>query len=340
MSETAQYPNAITTQLFNAVARLSTTLTADITSATTPIPVVSSTSFPTEGFMTIDNETIYYKGTSATNIGTTTCTRGYAGTAVAHLNGASVKYSIVAATINRIQAEIIATQTYAGTSGGTAGFVNARYLYGRTAGQYLWSGSTAADAKLLGGSTEGQLNVTYFGGSTKGEITGYVDNRVNTLLAVLTPAGAEIPLTDGAEKHQQDLTNSDPWVLSFDNANSENAYWRFKVPPTYQGGNVVVTIHFKTSVNTGAARLIITTIGIANGETYDTTLSSTIFDEIMTVPGTAGLLKIQSETYAGGMSPGWAVGDEAIIRLYRYASDANDTADADVDVTMVEIREV
>lgn len=117
MAETAQFPSSITSQLFNAVARLSTTITADITSSTTPIPVASSTGFPTAGFITIENETIYYSGTTATTLGSTTCTRGYAGTAIAHLSGKSVKYSIVAATINRIQAEIVATQTKVGISG-------------------------------------------------------------------------------------------------------------------------------------------------------------------------------------------------------------------------------
>lgn len=174
MAESAMYPTTITSQLYRAVARLSTTLSSDITNSTTPIPVAAVTSFPTAGFITIDNETIFYNG-NTTTLGSTSATRGFAGTAVAHLKGAAVKYSIVAVTTNRIQLEIEATQTHVGTSGGTAAYLNSRKLYGMTAGQFLWSGSTSPDSTELGGSTEGQLSVTYLGGTTLGQIYDYAD---------------------------------------------------------------------------------------------------------------------------------------------------------------------
>jgi len=116
MAESAQYPTSITTQLYDAVARKSTTLTSDITASDTTIPVASLTGFPDKGFIVIENETIHY-GSKSVSSGAgsfTDCTRGYDGTAVSHTANTAVKYAIVAANWNRIIAEIIAMQSYGG----------------------------------------------------------------------------------------------------------------------------------------------------------------------------------------------------------------------------------
>ena len=202
MAETAQFPTSITSQLFDVVDRKSTTLTADITDSDTTIPVASLTGFPDAGFVTIDNETIYYSGKSvASGAGNLTgCTRGYSGTAVSHTSGTQVKLAIVAATINRINAEVVAVQNKIGISGSTVTTtieyklrnLNAVTQDGSTVvpnlnAQYL-GGSTESqlNAGYLGGSTEGQLNVTYLGGSTKGEIV--LNLGTTTTGTTITPA--------------------------------------------------------------------------------------------------------------------------------------------------------
>jgi len=168
-------------------------------------------------------------------------------------------------------------------------------------------------------------------------VKAYVDDRVNTLLANLSPAGAEIPSSNGAEKVPVEGTHFPYTVLRFDPDTQENAYWRFIVPPTYQGGNVTAKIHLKSSATTGAALFEIKTVGIASGEVYDSEPATAIYEQIFTVPGTAGNLLISSSsTY----DPSRTVGDEVIIEIRRNAIHASDTCTADVDVTLVEIREV
>ena len=115
---TAEFPTSITTQLFEVVSRLATTLTADINDSVETLPVASIAGFPDEGFVVIDNETIYY---SSLGVSSLICTggRGFSGTAVSHLSGAQVKAAIVAEHFNRFRVELIATQTKMGISGST-----------------------------------------------------------------------------------------------------------------------------------------------------------------------------------------------------------------------------
>lgn len=105
----ADFPTKVTEQLRSAVARLKTTLTNDIAQGASTIPVTSTTGFPDKGFITIDNETKEYTGKTATTF--TGCTN-LNGTDVAHDNESEVKLTMSAAHINRLNEELIATQTY------------------------------------------------------------------------------------------------------------------------------------------------------------------------------------------------------------------------------------
>jgi len=168
MAEAAQYPSAITTQLYEAVARKSTTLTADLDNSNTTITVAATTGFPSEGFISIDNETIYYSGLTATTF--TGCSRGYAGTAVSHDNSASVKLVIAAAGHNRMRLEIIAAQKKIGISGSTLTTTVEYKLRNLPSQDTSVNMVTNLNAQYLGGSTESQLNVGFLGGSTEGQL--------------------------------------------------------------------------------------------------------------------------------------------------------------------------
>jgi hypothetical protein len=161
----------------------------------------------------------------------------------------------------------------------------------------------------------------------------------NTLLANLSPAGAELPAAGYAEKVLVYGTNFPYTVLRFDPDTQEFAYWRFIVPPTYQGGEIQANIHYKTSVNSGAVRFNINIAAVADGETYDVNPTGVGMFRTETVPGTAGqkgICTIDSSHIGVDL----VAGDEVIIELQRTASYGTDTCAADVDVTMVEIREV
>lgn len=168
MAEASLYPGALdTTNLYEVVARLSTTLTADIAAGTITIPLASTTGFPTQGYIVIDNETIKYISVSVGSVDATGG-RGHAGTAASHLKDTQVLVAVTAAVINKLRAGMIAIQTYAGTSGGTQGGINAKYL---------------------GGSTENQLSPIYLGGSTEGQLAVLSAKSANNIVGVSTVAG-------------------------------------------------------------------------------------------------------------------------------------------------------
>jgi len=174
-------------------------------------------------------------------------------------------------------------------------------------------------------------------GASQQSIKAYVDDRVETLYVNLKPYDAEIPLADGASKNQQDLVYFDPWVLSFAPDDVEYAYWRFVIPPTYQGGNLQVSMHYKTSVNSGNIYTYARIVGVAENEAYNAD-PVTLVQDSDTVPGTAAYKGVW--TKASSTPPDIEVGDEVIFELARSGESGADTCTADIDVTMVEIREV
>lgn len=168
----------------------------------------------------------------------------------------------------------------------------------------------------------------------------YVDDQLSegitdkTRHINLTPAGAIVPATNGAEQAQVNGTNFSYFVLNFDKTTDEKAYWMFKVPEKYDGGNVVFNVLCKTSVTTGDVMWVIKTVDIADGATFDTALSTSIAFSAKTVDGTAGDAFVASKT----ADPSWTAGRYAIIELSRDADNASDTADADISVLMVDIE--
>ncbi len=138
MAETSSYPGALdSSNIYEVVARLSSTLSADIGASTTTIPITSTTNFPTKGTIVIDNETIKYISVSVGSVDATGG-RGHAGSAASHTSGTQVLVAVTATFVNKLRAGLITVQTNAGTSGTL--------------------GSPGINARWLGGSTEGQLN--------------------------------------------------------------------------------------------------------------------------------------------------------------------------------------
>ena len=178
MAETSLFPTSLdSTNIYEVVARLSSTLSSDITNTTTTIPITSTTNFPTAGYIVIDNETIRYTSVSVGSV-TATSGRGHAGTAASHTSGTQVLVAVTAAIFNKLRAGMIAIQTYAGISGSTDTATLTGKLQALPA-QGVSTQVTNLNAQYLGGSTEGQLNVTYLGSSTKAEILAAVPSSSN-----------------------------------------------------------------------------------------------------------------------------------------------------------------
>jgi hypothetical protein len=154
-----------------------------------------------------------------------------------------------------------------------------------------------------------------------------------TRIAYLTPGGAIVPSSAGADQKQVDGTYKSYFVLGFDKDTDESAFWHFEVPPSYDGGNVVFKIKCKSSATTGNVVFVITTGDVADGAAFDAALGTTITFDAKAVDGTAGKKFTATKT----ANPGWTVGNTATIKLTRDADNASDTVAADIDVLEVTV---
>lgn len=110
----AAFPTTVATNsdLYIAVNALSTQLTDNpLSNSATTVNVVSTASFPTVGFISIDNEIIKYTGTTGTSF--TGCTRGADGTsATSHVQNSQVFHNVIAAHHNALKDDLIATEQF------------------------------------------------------------------------------------------------------------------------------------------------------------------------------------------------------------------------------------
>jgi len=311
----AQYPGAISTQLFKAVARKSTTLTSDITSATTPLPVASSTGFTTEGFVVIENETIYYKGTTATNLGTTTCTRGFDGTAVAHVSGKDVKLSIVAENWNIILAELLETQRYIGASG-TTYTSSLAYIVARS--------------NYLGTSTEGQLNVGYLGGSTNRQLNPeQVDSIRGITLAensiVFTPDAFNLDNNSPATLSETDGTSIAPKRKFVLFAKTEQAdLTQFLMPRVYDGKSVTAGLLVSCQTASQSYRFGLKFLIAGSGDAYNGNYGDAQYFDADTSSATSNAMKLITKEFSQTQTS-FVVNKLTNIQVYR--DDSGDTAE-------------
>ena len=270
MAEAAEYPTAITTQLYQVVARKSTTLTADVDSGNTNLAVASTTGFTTNCFISVNNETMYATVSDGTNF---TVSRSYAGTAASHDEGDDVKLVVAAASVNRTMLELIATQTHAGTSGGTAGYVNARYLYGKTEGQL--SVLTATQLTSVTGQTIVENDIEFAPDAFN------VDNG-NPATAVEIDGDADQPRIKKIE-----FGNTDYADLPV-----------FKMPRTYDGGAVTWSIIYCSSTASSVFDIGLQAAIGGAGTSYNPVYSAAVYFGNITASATAGIVAYTEKSIA------------------------------------------
>ena len=108
----ANYPSAASSDsnLYIAKNNLSTSLASSLDLTSTTVTVVSTTGFPSVGFVSVDLEIISYTSVDATHF--LGCTRAAEGSTVAsHANGAGASHNVVAAHHNVLKDETIAVET-------------------------------------------------------------------------------------------------------------------------------------------------------------------------------------------------------------------------------------
>lgn len=110
----AAFPTTVATDsdLYIAVNAVSTQLTDNpLSNSATTVNVTSTASFPTVGFISIDNEIISYTGKTGTSF--TGCGRGADGTsATSHVQNSQVFHNVIAIHHNALKNDLIATEQF------------------------------------------------------------------------------------------------------------------------------------------------------------------------------------------------------------------------------------
>lgn len=153
--------------------------------------------------------------------------------------------------------------------------------------------------------------------------------------AIITPAGAILPASNAPALTKVTGTNFTYYVLDFDKATSESIFAQFKLPPNYSpGDDIEIIIEWISTLIVGAVKWGAQILGRADGETFDSSLSSeqTV---TTTTDGTAGKMNTSTITIS---SPLLDAEDVFILKIRRVAADAADTMDADARMVMAGVR--
>jgi len=152
--------------------------------------------------------------------------------------------------------------------------------------------------------------------------------------AILTPSGAIVPASGGAEQKQVNGTNFQYYVLAFDKDTEESAFWELILPDDYDGGPISINLWWKSSATEGDAIFKVQVLGREEGETLDSALgdAQNVTD---TTPASAGNIAVCAPS---AFSPGWSAGDYVVIKLARDATNGSDTLAVDAEVIMVVVE--
>jgi len=304
MAESSLFPTSIdSTNIYEVVARLNTTLTADISDTATTIPLASTSGFPTAGYIVIDNETIRY---SSVGVGSVDATggRGHAGTAISHTSGTQVLVAVTAAVFNKLRAGMIAAQSKIGISGSTdTNSIDYKL-------RYPWSitlaGSTLVsnlNAQYLGGSTEGQLAVGYIRGTSV--VAGV---SLSEMDVVISPGGWDLDNNNPATLGTVTGTSIAPkfqylTVGATDQADSPP----FIMPRSYNGQSIYFQWFHSNQTASQTFDIGFRGIGVANGSTYNPSYNSVLYIGTSTTSAISNV-QIMGSTIIKGASLDWAAG--------------------------------
>lgn len=285
----ANFPTSVSSNsnLYIAVNGLQTTLAASILATDTTIQLTSTTSFPTTGYVTIDNsEVVLYTGISGSNL--TGCSRGADGTTAApHSLGVTVGATIVAAHHNLLKDEVIAIETFLGVNGANV----------QPAGSYITAltgdvtatgpGSVAATVALVGGSSAANVHSAELAANAatssptvstivKRDANG--NTKVNTVVenfATTVTAAGTTTLTAASAPIQQ-FTGTTTQIVTLPNATTLSVGYQITVLNRSTGSVTVNNfggLLQQTVPATAQTTFTCTSVGSSNG-TWDVSTSS------------------------------------------------------------------
>ncbi len=302
MPEASLYPTSLdTTNIYEVVARLSTTLSADITASTTTIPLTATTGFPTAGYIVIDNETIKYISVSVGSVDATGG-RGHAGTAAAHTDTTQVLVAVTAAVFNKLRAGMIAIQTKVGISGSTD-TATLEYKIKNLPAQTSATQITNLNAQYLGGSTQSQLAVASATSATNAvNILGVSTVAGTTVLEnsiVFTTLGFNFDNQAPASLVEVAGTSIAPaykHVLIGATQKADAAF--FKMPRSYNGQSITLEYFFSAVTASVTHDLGIMGIAAGNGNTYNPNWGDVMYMGVQTASAISNVQTLATKEIA------------------------------------------
>jgi hypothetical protein len=286
------FPTTITDNIYEAVARLSTTLTADVTDTDLSFPVASTAGFPAAGYAVVDNETVYYSalGVSSLTIGQ----RAVAGTAAAHLSEAQVKYAVVAQNWNNMRTAHLAVENKMGISGSTY-TTTLDYMVHNLPTQGVSTQVTNLNAQYLGGSTEAQLSVLNASKLTSIAGATVVENDIEF-------APDTFNLNNDNPASFVELTGSsvNPRMAVVEFGNTDCADLPpFKMPRSYGGGTITMSILYCSSTASSVFDIGIQTAAAGADAAYNPSYGTAIYFGNITCSATTGNLGFTTKDFIG-----------------------------------------
>ena len=265
------FPTSITS-LKRAVNNLKHDLTSDISDSLGVIEATATTGAPDSGSFHIDQEIIYYPAKTATTYGTggSPCLRGQDGTAAAiHLKsaGGEVKFGPEAHYHNDAANEIEAIEAKVGVTSSAVTTSHDYKLSGVTTGNKAVSNAgneTIAGIKTFSSSPIVPTPTTDYQASTKlyadGIKTALKANEIIIMAAGFNINGSSATLVDTAG------TAAKCYVQHI---SALKTYWldvpKFPVPADYDGGNIDISVTFKSAASAKTHSMGIRVASVATG---------------------------------------------------------------------------
>jgi hypothetical protein len=155
------------------------------------------------------------------------------------------------------------------------------------------------------------------------------EQKVITIL----PTAFTLPSSNAPALTLVEGTNQTFYALAFDKDTDESAWITFGVPDYYESGTAVTfKIKWRANATANDVMWAVDYIGTDEGEDTDAATSNVAFSAD-TTNGTANYMNEVTKTQAAP----WALGDQAVLRVYRDANHASDTLAVDAELLSFEI---
>jgi len=154
---------------------------------------------------------------------------------------------------------------------------------------------------------------------------------------VLSAAGGNPTTTSGCAAVAQAETTTNKintWVLDFDAATQENAFWDVRMPSNWDASTVTAQFIW-TATNTGNVVWGIQAVGFSDDDALDTAHGTA--QEVTDGVTVANDVMISAATSALTIGNSPAAGDYTVFRVYRKAADGADTCTVDARLLAVRI---